>query len=79
MEPPPSTFGFEPGRCRAEVKAEPECVTEPASMFGNYVSMDAHTSTVALFSLREAKPECVSATFDLLPPATQEYIRYFDR
>ena len=48
-------------------------------MFGNQVSMDAHTSTVALFSLREVKADCVSAAFNLLPLATQEYIRYFDR
>ena len=79
VEPPQSTFGFEPGRCKVEVKKEPERETEPGYIFGNEVAMDAHTSMVALFSQRTMKPDCVNATLDLLPPSTQEYIRYFDR
>ena len=79
---PPSTFGFEPGRCRAEVAAGPECETEAdcetePECEGSPLSREAHGSMVSLFALREAKPACVSATYDLLPRATRDYIHFF--
>ena len=76
VELPPSTSGFEPGLCRAVVKAEPDCETEPECE-GNPLSREAHGSMVSLFALREAKPACVSATYDLLPQATRDYIHFF--